>query len=321
MDEIVEAVGEILRETGDPEVALISLSSADHSQIREVIEEILHRYAHPPTSVTLPSLRTDAFSVELAELFQGVRRSGLTFAPEAGSQRLRDTINKKVGEQDLLRAVEAAFANGWQRVKLYFMIGLPSETDEDVQAIVDLVRQVVQIGFRHHRQKANVSVTVSTLVPKPHTPFQWHPLIDDETLRRRHAILRRGLRGRNIHLNYHGAQDSLLEAVISRGDRRLGAVIERAWHSGARFDAWGEQFKWQAWLNAFLAEGVDPEVEARRERSATEWLPWDHVSCGVSKEYLWAESDRGDAGTVTRDCREGCTHCGARELLGCEGGR
>ena len=321
VDEIVEAVGEILCETGDPEVALISLSSADHSQIREVIEGILHRHAHPPTSVTLPSLRTDAFSVELAQLFQGIRRSGLTFAPEAGSQRLRDTINKKVSEQDLLRAVEAAFANGWQRVKLYFMIGLPGETDEDVQAIVDLVRQVIEIGFRHHRKKANVSVTVSTLVPKPHTPFQWHPLIDKETLQRRQAILRRGLRGRNIRLNTHGAQDSLLEAVISRGDRRLGAVIERAWRSGARFDAWGEQFKWQAWLDAFAQEGIDPEVEARRERAAGEWLPWDHISCGVSKDYLRAESDRGDNGSITRDCREGCTHCGAREALGCEGGR
>ncbi len=320
-NEIVQAVDEILCRTGDPEVGLISLSSADHSQIREVIQEILARHARPPTSVTLPSLRTDAFSVELAQLFQGVRRSGLTFAPEAGSQRLRDVINKKVSEQDLMRAAEAAYANGWQRVKLYFMIGLPTETDDDVQAIVDVVRKVLDVGVQYHRQKANVSVTVSTLVPKPHTPFQWHPLIDDGTLHRRQGILKRGLRGRNIHLNYHDAHSSLLEAVIARGSRRMGAVIERAWRGGARFDAWNEQFKWDAWLDAFAAEGIDPGYEARRERTDDELLPWDHISCGVSKAYLATELERGREGQITRDCREGCTNCGARERLDCRGGR
>jgi radical SAM family uncharacterized protein len=315
--EIVQTVDEVVRSTGDPEVALVSLSSADHSQIREIVQEILARHRHPPIAVTLPSLRTDAFSVELAQLFQGVRRSGLTFAPEAGSQRLRNVINKKVRDEDLLHSADAAYANGWQRVKLYFMIGLPTERDADVHAIVDLVRQVLQIGSGYHGRKANVSVTASTLVPKPHTPFQWHPLIDAETLHHRLQILKQGLRGRNIRFGYHDSRNTLLEAVIARGDRRMGAVIERAWRAGARFDAWNEQFNWQAWQEAFAAEGIDPEYEARRKRSVDEVLPWDHVSCGVSKDYLERELARGIEEQVTRDCREGCTHCGARELLDC----
>jgi radical SAM family uncharacterized protein len=316
-EEIVQAVDAIARQTGDAEVGLVSLSSADHSQIRETIEEILARHRRPPLSVTLPSLRTDAFSVELAELFQGVRRSGLTFAPEAGSQRLRDAINKKVSDSDLLAACEAAYAHHWQRVKLYFMIGLPTETDEDVGAIVDLVHAVRDIGHEHHGKKAKVSVTVSTLVPKPHTPFQWEPLIDDETLQRRQAILKRGLRGWGIRFSYHDPRVSLLEAVIARGDRRLGAVIERAWRSGARFDAWDEQLQWDAWMEAFAAEGLDPAYEARRERGMEETLPWDHISCGVTKAYLQRECARAVECRTTRDCREGCTACGARELLGC----
>ena len=319
VEEVLAAVDAIARATGDGEISLVSLSSADHPQIREMIEGILARHRRPPLSVTLPSLRTDTFSVELAELFQGVRRSGLTFAPEAGSQRLRDAINKKVSDADLLAACEAAYAHGWQRVKLYFMVGLPTETDEDVAAIVDLVHAVREVGQRHHGKKAAVSVTVSTLVPKPHTPFQWEPLIDEETLDRRQAILKRGLRGPGIRFSYHEPRVSLLEAVISRGDRRLGAVIERAWRAGARFDAWDERLQWGAWMDAFAAEGIDPAYEARRVRTMDETLPWDHVSCGVSKAYLASECMRAGAGQTTRDCREGCTSCGARELLGCRG--
>ena len=319
-EEVVQAVDAIARQTGDPEIALVSLSSADHFQIRAIIEEVLERHRRPPLSVTLPSLRTDTFSVELAELFQGVRRSGLTFAPEAGSQRLRDAINKKVSDRDLLEACEAAYAHRWQRVKLYFMIGLPTETDEDVQAIVDLVYAVREIGHKHHGKKAKVSVTVSTLVPKPHTPFQWEPLVDEGTLQRRQGILKRGLRGWGIRFSYHDPRVSLLEAVIARGDRRLGAVVERAWRAGARFDAWDEQLQWGAWMEAFTTEGIDPAYEARRVRTMDEALPWDHISCGVSKEYLQQECTRAGKGVTTRDCREGCTNCGARELLGCQGG-
>jgi radical SAM superfamily enzyme YgiQ (UPF0313 family) len=201
------------------------------------------------------------------------------------------------------------------------MIGLPTETDDDVAVIVDLVQKVLQIGYAHHRRKANVSVTVSTLVPKPHTPFQWLPLIDAETLERRQQILKNGLRGRNIRLSYHHGHNTLLEALISRGDRRLGGVIEHAWRAGARFDAWDEQLKWDAWQEAFEAEGIDPQVEVRRERDPGELLPWDHISCGVAKTYLWQEFERATQEQITRDCRDGCTNCGAVEMLGCRGGR
>jgi radical SAM family uncharacterized protein len=342
--EIAQTVREIARCTGYSEIGLISLSSADHSQIREIIQDVLNTSlpseacADPNAgqgalSVTLPSLRTDTFSVELAQLFGRdeernpsfgggqVRRSGLTFAPEAGSQRLRDVINKKVTEQDLLDAAEAAYANQWQRVKLYFMIGLPTETDADVTAIVDLVRQVAQIGYSHHGRKANVSVTISTLVPKPHTPFQWQPLIDEQTLLHRQQILKEGLRARNVRLSYHDVRTSLLEAIVARGDRRLGTVIEHAWRAGARFDAWDEQLKWDAWLEAFAVAGVDWVAEPRRERDRDEVLPWDHVSCGVDKAYLWQEYERATQAEITRDCREGCTNCGAIESLNCRPAR
>jgi radical SAM family uncharacterized protein len=320
-DQVVKTVEEIVRHTGYAEVGLVSLSSADHSQIREIVDEILGTQRPLPISVTLPSLRTDAFSVELARLFQGARRSGLTFAPEAGSQRLRDVINKKVTEDDLLQAAEAGYANQWQRVKLYFMIGLPTETDQDVLAIIDLVHKVRQVGYAHHGNKANLSVSVSTFVPKPHTPFQWQPLVDEGTLRRRQQILKEGLRGRGIHLSYHDTRETLLEAVIARGDRRLGRAIEHAWRAGARFDAWTEQFRWDTWLEAFAAAGIDPVAEASRDRARDGALPWDHISCGVSQAYLWQEFERALEGRTTRDCREGCTNCGAIETLACEGAR
>jgi radical SAM superfamily enzyme YgiQ (UPF0313 family) len=348
-DEIVQAAQELARCTGYPEVGLVSLSSADHSQIRQIIERILTLPTDLPLSVSLPSLRTDTFSVELAQLFG--KHSGLTFAPEAGSQRLRDVINKKITTEDLFRAAEAAYANQWQRVKLYFMIGLPTETDEDVVAIIDLVDRVAQIGQQYHGRKANVSVTVSTLVPKPHTPFQWQPLIDQETLDRRQEILKAGLRKldtwRQIRFSYHDPRTSLLEAIIARGDRRLGAAIEQAWRAGARFDAWNEHFKWDTWLTALestvsgqcaiaakagsvprvdgQSAGSDPSekrswvYDARREREKDELLPWDHISCGVSKDYLWQEYRRAAQDQITRDCREGCTNCGAMEALGCTG--
>ncbi len=321
--EVIQAAESIVRHTGYEEISLISLSSADHSEIRPMIQNIIRPGRTLPLSVTLPSLRTDAFSVELAELFQGARRSGLTFAPEAGSQRLRDVINKKVTQEDLLQATEAGYAHHWQRIKLYFMIGLPTETDQDMSEIVSLTRQVLHIGRRYHGKKAEVSVTVSTFVPKPHTPFQWYPLIDDETLRRRQSILHDGLRGRDggrgIYFNLHDWRNTLLEAVIARGDRRLGAVIEQAWRNGAKFDAWLDQLNWTAWLDAFAAGGLDPQDEAHRPRNLSDALPWDHLSCGIDKAYLWREYEHALAGQITRDCREGCTGCGAVELLGCRG--
>ena len=319
LEEILSAVEELLANTGYEEIALLSLSSSDYSRIEDLIWALVERYRSPPLAVSLPSLRTDAFSVGLAELFQGRRRTGLTFAPEAGSQRLRDVINKRVTEEDLLTTAEAAFSRGWHRIKLYFMIGLPTETREDVAAIVRLVREVRKIGQRHHGRRTRISVSVATFVPKPHTPFQWCPLIDREELEARQALLRRGLRQRGISLSWHALETTLLEAALSRGDRRLAPVVERAWRSGARLDAWDEHFDADRWWRAFRAEGLDPDFYARRERSPEETLPWDHISAGVDKGFLLKEFRRAMEGRTTPDCREHCLGCGVNVALPVEG--
>jgi len=317
LEGVLEAVDGILRETGYEEVALLSLSSTDHSQIEPLVWELTTRYQHPPLAISLPSLRIDSFSVELAKMFQGRRKTGLTFAPEAGSQRLRDVINKKVTEEDLLRTAEAAYSSGWQRIKLYFMVGLPTETLDDVAAIVDLVKKVRAIGRRYHGKRAQVSVSLATFVPKPFTPFQWLPLVDEESLKERQALLRRGLRGAGIRFSWHDPRTTLLEAALSRGDRRLGRVIHRAWQLGARFDAWDELFDENLWWQAFAEASLDPNFYARRERSLDEVLPWDHIDIGVRKEFLKEEYWRGLRGETTIDCREGCIGCGVSEAFRC----
>jgi len=318
MAEILHAVEELLANTGYEELALLSLSSNDYSRIEQLVRELVQRYQDPPLAISLPSLRTDAFSVELAQLFHGRRRTGLTFAPEAGSQRLRDVINKKTTEEDLLTTAEAAFSCGWQRIKLYFMTGLPTETSEDVAAIVRLVRQVHDLGRRHHPRRAQISVSVATFVPKPHTPFQWCSLLPGPELEVQQSLLRQGLRRPGISLSWHEPEMTLLEAALSRGDRRLAPVIERAWRSGARLDAWDEHFEADLWWRAFQAEGLDPDFYARRERSLEEVLPWDHISTGVSREFLLGEFRRALQGEITPDCREGCLSCGANVALGVE---
>jgi len=319
LEEILAAVEELLANTGYEEVALLSLSSSDYSRIEELVRALVERYRDPPLAVSLPSLRTDAFSLGLAELFQGRRRTGLTFAPEAGSQRLRDVINKKVTEEDLLITAEAAFSRGWHRIKLYFMIGLPTETYEDVAAIVKLVRKVREIGRRHHGRRTQISVSVATFVPKPHTPFQWCPLIGPEELEARQALLRRGFRQRGISLSWHEPETTLLEAALSRGDRRMAPVVERAWRSGARLDAWNEHFDADHWWRAFSAEGLDPDFYARRQRSPEEILPWDHISPGVDKDFLVAEFRRAMEGQTTPDCRAHCLSCGVNVALPVKG--
>jgi len=319
LEEILAAVEELLANTGYEEVALLSLSSSDYSRIEELVRTLMERYQDPPLAVSLPSLRTDAFSVGLAELFQGRRRTGLTFAPEAGSQRLRDVINKKVTEEDLLTAAEVAFSRSWYRIKLYFMIGLPTETREDVAAITTLVRKVHDLGRHHHGRRAQISVSVATFVPKPHTPFQWCSLIGSEELQARQALLRRGLPQRGISLSWHEPETTLLEAALSRGDRRMAPVVERAWRSGARLDAWDEHFDGHRWWRAFNAEGLDPEFYARRQPSTDENLPWDHISPGVDKNFLLTEFHRAMEGQTTPDCRAHCLGCGVRAVLPVEG--
>ena len=319
LQEILAGVEDLLAHTGYEEVALLSLSSSDYSRIEELVRALVERYRDPPLAISLPSLRTDAFSTELAELFQGRRRTGLTFAPEAGSQRLRDVINKKVTEEDLLTTAEAAFSRGWHRIKLYFMIGLPTETREDVAAIVNLVREVRDLGRRYHGKRTQISVSVATFVPKPHTPFQWCSLIGREELEARQALLRQGLRQRGISLSWHEPEMTLLEAALSRGDRRMAPVVERAWRSGARLDGWNEHFDADRWWRAFRAEGLDPDFYARRERPPEENLPWDHLSAGVDKAFLRAELRRAMEGQTTPDCRERCLGCGVNVALPMEG--
>ena len=311
-EEVLTSIDEILKNTGYNEIALVSLSSTDYSQIKPLMHELTSRYRDQPIAISLPSLRIDSFSVELAEMLQTRRKTGLTFAPETGSQRLRDVINKKVTEKDLLDTAEAAYSSGWQRIKLYFMIGLPTETVEDVQAMVDLVRQVVAIGRRHQGRKAQVSVSVATFIPKPHTPFQWMPLLDEASLEERLSLLRKGLHSQGIHFSWSDPQSSLLEAALSRGDRRLGRVIHRAWQLGARFDAWSEVFDPQLWARAFAEVGLDPDFYARRERPLDEVLPWAHIDTGVGMAFLASEWAGSLKGATSPDCRVRCLNCGIR---------
>ncbi len=311
LQEVVSAAEAIVRETGFEELSLLSLSSSDYEWVAELVPELNRRFKDKRLALSLPSLRIESFSVELMEaLEQGRRRSGFTFAPEAATDRLRDVINKPIPTTEMLQVAEEVYARGWTTIKMYFMIGHPTQTDEDVQAIVDLAREVLHIGRKHLGRKAKVRVGVSTLVPKPHTPFQWVPVADEETIWEHIRILQRGLRGPGLHLSWNNPRETLVEAFLSRGDRRLADVIERAWQLGAKFDAWGDQFNYDAWMQAFADMGLDPEWYARRERALEEVLPWDHISVGVSKDFLKQEYLHALQGAVIDDCREYCYSCG-----------
>ncbi len=309
--EVLDAVEAIVRATGYEEISFLSLSSSDYSAIGELVREVVARYGDEKLSIGLPSLRIESFSVELMEqLEKGRRRSGFTFAPEAATDRLRDVINKPIATGLLLDTARQVYRRGWTTIKLYFMIGHPTQTLADVQAIADLAHQIRRIGVQELGRKANVRVGVSTLVPKAHTPFQWVSLADEATIRSQIALLERQLRAPGIEFSYNNPAETLIEAVLSRGDRRLADVIETAWRLGARFDGWGDQFNAAAWQQAFAMHGLDPDWYARRERSLDEILPWDFVNVGVSKRFLAAEYQNALAGAVIDDCREHCYSCG-----------
>lgn len=304
---------EIISSTGWGEISLTSLSTSDYSRVRPLINDISHKHGTEGINVSLPSLRVDAFSVDLAKEVQKVRRSSLTFAPEAGTQRLRDVINKGVTEENLMEAVTAAFYGGWQAIKLYFMIGLPTETDEDLLGISELARRVLKKGRElvHAKGRLKVTVSASSFVPKSHTPFQWEPQNTIDELKRKQLFLRERLRGKGLVYNWHDPETSFLEAVLSRGDRRLGDVIEAAWNKGARFDGWSEFFNFNKWQKAFLEKGIDPEWYAYYRYNYTETLPWDHIGAGVNKQYLVLEHRRAMEAKTTQDCRSGkCPGCG-----------
>ena len=308
---------EACKDSGYQEMTLSSLSTSDYRPLEQLCDGLLEWCEPNKVSLSLPSLRADNFSLGLMERVQHVRKSGLTFAPEAGTQRLRDAINKNVTEEDLLRSCRTAFSGGWSSVKLYFMLGLPTETDEDVLGIADLAEKVYKAWKETTpNPKRGVTITVSTawFVPKPHTAFQWEPQISMEEYQRRVKLLREHMRGRSIRYNWHDSQTSFLEAVFARGDRKVAQVIETAWRNGAKFDAWSEYFDFDRWQAAFAACGVDPAFYANRTREKDELLPWDVTSVGVTKNFLWRERERAYEAVITPDCRVQCTGCGANKL-------
>ncbi|MGI9092153.1 MAG: TIGR03960 family B12-binding radical SAM protein [Mycobacteriales bacterium] len=311
-----------LRATGYEEVGLLSLSSADHSEIHQIAKGLADRYEGTSTGLSLPSTRVDAFNVTLAdELTRGGRRSGLTFAPEGGSERMRRVINKTVSRDDLIRTVSTAYEHGWRQVKLYFMCGLPTETDDDVLEIADLAYAVIRAGRESTGQKdIRCTVSIGGFVPKPHTPFQWAAQCDYQTVDRRLLLVRDAINtdrrlGRNIGYRYHDGRPSIVEGLLSRGDRRVGDVIRRVWDDGGRFDGWREHFSYERWENACAAVlpayGVDLDWYTTRERSEDETLPWDHLDAGLAKEWLWADWQEALAGIELDDCRwTPCFDCG-----------
>lgn len=308
---LVKLADEILAHTGYEEISLSSLSSSDYSEIERLITQLVDRFKEKGVGVSLPSLRIDTFSVALAQQVQRVRKTGLTFAPEVGTQRLRDVINKNVQEEDLYSSIRAAFQAGWRKIKLYFMIGLPTETDEDVEEIIKLVNKVDRMGREIMGRKININISVSAFVPKSHTPFQWEAQEARESLSKKIEYLKDRLNWRNISFSYPDINHSYLEAVFARGDRRLGEVLERAHYLGCKFDAWREQFKFEAWQQAFVDSGLSMEFYANRIREDDEILPWEHISCGIKKEYLLKEKEKALKGETTPDCRfDSCTSCG-----------
>ncbi|MFO8074612.1 MAG: TIGR03960 family B12-binding radical SAM protein [Egibacteraceae bacterium] len=305
-------VAEGLASTGLEEVGLLSLSSADHSEIRGLCGDLADAYDGTKTSLSLPSTRVDAFNVELAEeLSRGGRRSGLTFAPEAGTERLRAVINKHASEADMLRTAEAAYASGWRHLKLYFMIGLPTETDDDVLGIAELGLEVAAIGRRYGR-KHKVTVSVGGFVPKAHTPFQWCAQDPPEEIRRKLTLLRQRVSAeRNLTVRAHDPEPGLVEGLLARGDRRVADVVERAWSLGARLDGWAEHFDLGAWQQACDELGIDPAWFTQRPRDADEALPWDHLDSGLDREWLRGDYEDALAGRELDDCRWGsCYDCG-----------
>ncbi len=309
---------ESLENSGCHEITLSSLSTSDYKWLPELAEK-MQAYCTPrKINLSLPSLRADNFSRELMLKLQQVRKSGLTFAPEAGTQRLRDAINKNVTEAEILETCAIAFEGGWNNVKLYFMLGLPTETDEDVLGIAELVYKVLKTWREHaSNKKRGVRIHVATayFVPKPCTPFQWEKQITPEEYLRRQRLLKENMPAKSIEYNWHAADLSRLEAVLARGDRRLGAVLEEAVQRGARLDGWDEYFSYQTWLDAFSACGIDPDFYTTRGYGADELLPWDTISDGVSTAFLKKERERAYQSITTPDCRTKCSGCGASCLL------
>ena len=314
---LMELAEKLVANTGYEDISLSSLSTCDYSQLQLLVSSLINKFEDQKVGVSLPSLRLDSFSIDILKEIEKVRKSGLTFAPEAGSQRLRDVINKGVDEEDLVKAVSYAFKEGWSRIKLYFMIGLPTETDEDVLGIKELSYLVKDLFFNRPKEerKGNFSVTASAscFVPKPFTPFQWVKQESIDEFKRKAYLVKDSIRDKKVTFNYHDPELSYIEAIFARGDRRLSKVLLNAWENGCRYDGWSEHFKYDTWLQALEDAGIDGDFYATRERDKDEVFPWDFINIGVSKKYLFREYKKALAAEPTDDCRLACTGCGIQD--------
>lgn len=311
---------DLIKSTGYDELSLCSLSTSDHSCVNEMLNSLIDWTVKDKISLSLPSLRVDNFSDELVDKLNKVRKSGLTFAPEAGTQRLRDVINKNVNEEEVINTCVKAFDNGWTSVKLYFMMGLPTETMEDIEGIADLGMKVVHSFYKNpNRQKGtgvSVSISCASFIPKPFTPFQWEPEDTMESLRAKQAHLLESIPTKKIKVSYHETPTSLLEGVLARGDRRLCNVLYDAYKLGCKFDSWGDKFNFDGWMKAFEMNGIDPYFYTQRRRDFSELLPWDHLDFGVSRKFLENENKKAHENKTTPHCRIKCAGCGANMLNG-----
>lgn len=319
-DTLLKKAEKLLADTGHEEISLTSLSTGDYREFKTLSDGLIERFAKDKVNISLPSLRIDAFSLELMEKVQEVRRSSLTFAPEAGTQRLRDVINKGITEEEILNGCALAFNGGWTKVKLYFMTGLPTETYEDLKGIADLghaiVREFKKMPSEKRSKGLSIVMSSACFVPKPFTPFQWFPQNTCEEFLTKQRYAKDNIGRGPIKFNYHEPELSVLEGVLARGDRNLCKALVKAWELGAKFDSWSEFFKYDVWLKAFEETGVSPEFYANRERSYDEILPWDHISIGVSKGFFIKEYEKAKQGIVTLNCRTECAMCGAKSFGG-----
>ncbi|NCF65963.1 MAG: TIGR03960 family B12-binding radical SAM protein [Chloroflexi bacterium] len=310
VDQVLEAMEKILNSTGYEEIALLSLSSSDYTYVLELTEKIGKRFGPSGLNVSLPSLRIETVSTDLMDNLGDSRRGGFTLAPEAATEKMRNIINKYVSHEELLETAREIYRRNWRTIKLYFMIGHPREELEDVQAIVDLSKQVLAEGRKFHGRKASVNVGVSTFIPKPHTPFQWEPMDREEHIQAKLELLMREMRGHGLRLRWNDAEESLFEGCLSRGDRRLAAVVEKAWRKGARFDAWAEHFRLDAWNEALAEEGLDPAFYTHRKRPVDEIFPWEHIDVAVTKKFLTKDYLMSQQQETRVDCRNQCFACG-----------
>ena len=310
VEQIVNAAAEALAMTGFEEIALLSLSSSDYTHINELVSAIQSRFQQQHLVISLPSLRIESFSVDIMDKLRGSRQGGFTLAPEAGTDRMRSIINKPIAAEQLLETAQQIYSRGWSTLKLYFMIGHPEETLEDVQAIADLCRAVIQVGRQAIGKRANLHVGISTFVPKPHTPFQWVACDTPDQILAKQQLLRRDLRLPGVKINWTDSRETMMEAWLSRGDRRMGEVIKTAWQNGAKFDAWQDEFRIELWISAFESQGLSPDFYTHRLRGTEEIFPWDHIHTGVRKSYLLQEYKNSHSGTLRADCRTECFACG-----------